>query len=88
MFGSNNTITTLNIEYDSARLLTVRNNTVESWKSVPLTEDSVKDTTIANQQAVAAALNHFMFKSTKAPKNEIIVSLTGLRSVYRDSTAT
>ena len=83
MFGGNNTITTLNIEYDSARLLAVKGNTIEYWKSVPLTADSIKDTAIANVQAVAAALNHFMFKSTKAPKNEMIVSMTSLRSVYR-----
>jgi len=83
MFGGSKTIVTLNIEYDSARLLAVKGNKIDYWKSVPLTADSVKDTIIDNQQAVAAALNHYMFKSTKASKHEMIVSMTGLRSVYR-----
>jgi len=83
MFGNNSTIVTLNIESDSARLLAVKGGKIEYWKSVPLTADSVKATTIANVQAVAAALTHFMFKSTEIPNNKMIVSMTGLRSVYR-----
>jgi hypothetical protein len=85
MFGSNNTIVTLNIESDSARLLTVKGNTVESWKAVPLTSDSIKDTAIANVSAVAAALDD-LFKAARASKNEVIVSLTGLGSIYRTVT--
>ena len=82
MFGSNNTIITLNIESDSARLLKVKDKAVESWKAVPLTSDSIQDTVIANVQAVAAALTD-LFMVARAAKNEVMVSLTGLRSVYR-----
>ena len=83
MFGGSKTIVTLNIEYDSARLLSVKGGKIDFYKSVPLTADSVRDTSIDNAQAVSAALTHFMFKSAKVTKNNVIASVTGLRSVYR-----
>jgi len=82
MFGNSSPVVTLNIESDSARLLVVRGKKIETFKSVPLTADSMKDTIIANVDEVTTALNN-LFKVARVPKTDVVLGLTGLRSVYR-----
>jgi type IV pilus assembly protein PilM len=76
------TITTLNIEASSIRLLSVMGKQIQRWESIPLPPGLVRDTLIADPIAVASAIDD-LFGSTGASKKDVVVSLTGLRSVFR-----
>ena len=76
------TVTTLNIEASSIRLLSVKGKQVQRWESKPLPPGLVRDTLIADPEAVASVIDD-LFSSTGTSKNGVVVSLTGLRSVSR-----
>jgi len=76
------TITTLNIEGGSARVLSVRGRKVERWGTAPLPSESVRDALIIDPAGVGTVINN-LFKSAKVPKSTVLVSVTGFRSVFR-----
>jgi len=73
---------TLNISATSIRLLWVKGRQVKKWGSMPLAPGLVRDGLILQPKAVGAAIND-LFKSTKAPKQRVIISVTGLSFTYR-----
>src|SRR4030042_5562979 len=73
---------TLNITARSVRLLSVKGKQVEKWGSAPLAPGLVKDGFILQPKAVGAIISG-LFKSTQAPKQRVITSLTGLSFTYR-----
>ncbi|MFC1951226.1 type IV pilus biogenesis protein PilM [Chloroflexota bacterium] len=82
MFGNNSPVVTLNIEPDGARLLQVRGRKVESWRSVSFTADKMNDITTVDADALAEVLKD-LFRSVKPAKTEVLLGITGIRSVYR-----
>ncbi len=85
MFGSSSPVLTLNIEPDGARLLQLRGHRVEFWRSVSFTADKISDITNVDTDALAEVLRD-LFKSVKSAKKEVILGITGIRSVYRITT--
>ena len=73
---------TLNITARSVRLLSVKGKQVEKWGSAPLAPGLIKDGFILQPKAVGATISA-LFKSTQAPKQRVITSLTGLSFTYR-----
>jgi len=73
---------TLNIGATSIRLLFVKGRQVKKWGSMPLAPGLVRDGLILQPKAVGATIDA-LFKSTKAPKEWVITSLTGLSFTYR-----
>lgn len=72
----------LNISTNSIRLLCIKGRQVKKWETMPLAAGLVRDGLILQPQAVGAAINA-LFKSTKAPKKQVITSVTGLSFTYR-----
>jgi type IV pilus assembly protein PilM len=73
---------TLNIETDSVRFLTTRGREVEDWGSMPLAPGLVKDGLILEPATVSSIIDE-LFRSKKLPRNKIIASLSGWRSIFR-----
>lgn len=73
---------TLNISATGIRLLGVKGRQVEKWESVPLAPGLVRDGLILDPEAVGAVIDA-LFKSAKAPRDQVILSLTGLSFTYR-----
>lgn len=78
-------ITTLNIEASSARLLSVSGRRVKKWGEVPLPAGSVRDALILDPVGVGSAIDD-LFKSTGMSRSGVLVSLTGFGSVFRIAT--
>ncbi len=78
-------ITTLNIETSSARLLSVSGRRVKKWGEVPLPPGSVRDALILDPVGVGSAIDA-LFKSTGMSRSGVLVSLTGFGSVFRIAT--
>jgi len=82
MFGSSSPVVTLNIEPDGARLLQVRGRKIESWRSVSFTAEKMHDITTVDADALAEVLKD-LIKSVNPAKTEVLLGITGIRSVYR-----
>lgn len=76
------TITSLNIEADSARLLTVKGSTVIKASEVPIPEGFIKNTVIVNPQGVADIISG-LFKQDKISRQDLYVAMNNFRSVFR-----
>ena len=78
----NNNVVTLSIESNEIRYLVVKGKYIYSWGSVPLPPGLVKQNIIADSAELSSIINS-LFIEKKLPKNGIIASMTGLRSVLR-----
>lgn len=78
-------ITTLNIEASSARVLNIRGRRVRRWGDIPLAHGAVRDDLVVDPAGVGSAINS-LFRSSKMSKSGVLVSLTGFRSVTRTVT--
>ncbi|UCD08326.1 MAG: pilus assembly protein PilM [Dehalococcoidales bacterium] len=76
------TITSLNIEADSARLLTIKGTTVKKTCKIDIPEGFIKNTVIDNPQGVADTISD-LFKQAKVSRQDLIVAMTNFRSVSR-----
>ncbi|MBN2076782.1 MAG: pilus assembly protein PilM [Dehalococcoidales bacterium] len=76
------TITSLNIEADSARLLTVKGSTVIKASEVPIPKGFIKNTVIVNPQGVADIISG-LFKQDKISRQDLYVAMNNFRSVSR-----
>ncbi len=76
------TVTSLNIEADSARLLTVKGTTVTKACQIPIPEGFIKNTIIDNPQGVADIISD-LFKQAKVSRQDLIVAMNNFRSVSR-----
>jgi Tfp pilus assembly PilM family ATPase len=76
------TITSLNIEADSARLLTVKGSTIIRASEVPIPEGFIKNTVIVNPQGVADIISG-LFKQDKISRQDLYVAMNNFRSVFR-----
>lgn len=72
----------LNISNTSIKLLSLQGRKVKKWGSLDLEEGLVRDGLILNPQAVGKAIIS-LFKSTRIPKENVIISLAGLPFTYR-----
>jgi len=72
----------LNISNGNIQVLSLKGRQVEKWGNLALTDGLVKDGLILQPQAVAEAIDS-LFKSTKIPRENVIVSLAGLSFTYR-----
>jgi type IV pilus assembly protein PilM len=75
-------ITTLNVEASSVRVLSIRGRRVRRWGNVPLPPGLIRDTLVVDPVGVGAAIDE-LFRSAKVSKSGVLVSLTGFRSVSR-----
>ncbi len=76
-------VTTLNIETSSARVLSVKGGRVRKWGDVPLAHGALKDTLVIDPAGVGSAIDE-LFRSSRISKSGVLlVSLTGFRSVTR-----
>lgn len=75
-------ITTLNIEASSARVLNIRGRRVRRWGEVPLAHGAVRDAIVVDPAGVGSAIDG-LFRSSRISKSGVLVSLTGFRSVTR-----
>jgi len=73
---------TLNISATSIKLLSVKRGKVNTWGKAPLAPRLVRDGLILQPKAVGAAIDA-LFESTKVPKEQVVISLTGLTFTYR-----
>jgi len=73
---------TLNIATTSIRLLSVSGRRVKEWGSTPLEAGLIRDGLILQPKAVGAAIDS-LFKSTKVPKEQVIISVSGLPFTHR-----
>jgi hypothetical protein len=64
------------------RVMSVRRNQVEQWKTVPLREGLIKDGIIIDTQDLSLVLQD-LFTSQKLPRKRVICSITGLPFSYR-----
>jgi hypothetical protein len=76
------TINSLNIEADSARLLTVKGSTVVKASEVPIPKGYIKNTVIDNPQGVADIISD-LFKQDKVSRQDLYVAMNNFRSVSR-----
>jgi type IV pilus assembly protein PilM len=74
--------TTLNIGSSSIKVLAVKGRQVKKWGSQPLGEGWVRDGLILQPEAVGQAIDS-LFKTTKIPKESVIISLSGLSFTSR-----
>jgi hypothetical protein len=74
--------TTLSINNSSIRILTVKGKKVHRWGSTELAEGLIRDGLIAQPEAVGEIISS-LFKSTKAPREKAVVSISGLSFTYR-----
>ncbi|MEW6034290.1 MAG: pilus assembly protein PilM [Chloroflexota bacterium] len=75
-------ITTLNIEASSVRVLSIQGRKIKRWGSVSLPSGLIKDTLVLNPAGVASAIAD-LFRSVRVSKSGVVVSLTGFRSISR-----
>lgn len=73
---------TLNINNRDIKILATKGRQVKKWGSLPLASGLVRDGLILQPQAVGEAIAS-LFKSTRIPKEKVIVSLGGLAFTYR-----
>jgi Tfp pilus assembly protein PilN len=73
---------TLNINNRSIKILAIKGRQVKKWGNLPLANGLVRDGLILQPQAVGEAIAS-LFKSTRIPKEKVIVSLSGLAFTYR-----
>jgi type IV pilus assembly protein PilM len=73
---------TLNIEDDEIRFLITRGKRIKRWGSAPLPPDAVREGLILDPQIVSAAIND-LIASGRLKKGQVIVSLSGIKSVQR-----
>lgn len=76
------TITSLNIEADSARLLAVKGSNVIQACEAPVPRGFIKNTVIVNPQGVADIISD-LFKQAKLSRQDIFVAMNNFRSVSR-----
>jgi Tfp pilus assembly protein PilN len=73
---------TIHISSTSVRLMTVKGNTVHRWTVSPLEPGLVRDGKIIDVKRVADVIDN-LFRSVSAPKNNVIVTVSGLPYTYR-----
>lgn len=76
------TITSLNIEADSVRLLTIKGSTVIKACEAPIPEKFIKNTIIDNPQGVADIISD-LFKQAGTSRQDLLVAMNNFRSVSR-----
>lgn len=76
------TITSLNIEADSVRLLTIKGSTVTQAYEAPVPEKFIKNTIIDNPQGIANIISD-LFKQAKVSRQDLLVAMNNFRSVSR-----
>ena len=76
------TITSLNIEANSARLLTVKGSSIIIANETPIPVGYIRNTIIENPQGVADIISD-LFKQTKTSRQDLLVAMTNFRSVSR-----
>ena len=76
------TITSLNIEANSARILTIKGTTVIKASEVSIPEGFIKNTVIDNPQGVADIISD-LFKQDKVSRQDLYVAMNNFRSVSR-----
>ena len=74
--------TTLNISNSSIRVLSVKGKRVYKWGNATLTAGLVRDGLITQPDIVGKTIRD-LFKSTKVPREKVIVSISGLAFTYR-----
>jgi len=72
----------LNISNSSIQVLSVKGRQVKKWGNLALAEGLVRDGLILQPEAVGEAIDA-LFKSTKIPRENVIISLAGLSFTYR-----
>jgi len=73
---------TLNIESSDIRFLVMRGRRILSWGTIPLALGLIKGGFIHDSLRVSSAVNA-LFLEKKLPRNGVIASLSGIRSVLR-----
>ncbi len=73
---------TLNISNSSIRILAIKGRQVKKWESTDLMAGLVRDGLIMQPEAVGEVIDA-LFKSTRIPKEKVIISLSGLSFTYR-----
>jgi len=76
------TITSLNIESDSARLLTVKGSTIIKASETPIPVGFIRNSVIHNPQGVADIISNLL-KQTKVSRQDLLVAMPSFRSVSR-----
>ena len=76
------TINSLNIEADSARLLSVKGHTVTKACEISIPEGYIRNTVIDNPQGVADIISD-LFKQSKVSRQDLYVAMNNFRSVAR-----
>ncbi|HEY95143.1 MAG TPA: pilus assembly protein PilM [Dehalococcoidia bacterium] len=76
------TITSLNIEADSVKLLSVKGSTVIKACEAPITRGYIKNTVIDNPQGVADIISD-LCKQAKVSRQDLLVAMNNFRSVSR-----
>ena len=76
------TITSLNIEADSVRILTIKGSTVINANEASIPEGFIKNTVIDNPQGVADIISD-LFKRNKISRQDLYVAMNNFRSVSR-----
>jgi len=74
--------TTLSISNNSVRVLSVKGKRINKWGNATLTAGLVRDGLITQPDIVGKAIRD-LFKSTKIPRENVIVSISGLAFTYR-----
>ncbi|MCK4862945.1 MAG: pilus assembly protein PilM [Dehalococcoidales bacterium] len=72
----------LNISNSNIQVLSLKGRQVKKWGNLVLNDGLVRDGLILQPQAVGEAIDS-LFKSTKIPRENVIVSLAGLSFTYR-----
>jgi len=72
----------LNISNSSIQLLSLKGRQVKRWGSAALAEGLVRDGLVLQPQAVGEAIDS-LFKSSKIPRENVVVTLAGLSFTYR-----
>ncbi|MCK4274719.1 MAG: hypothetical protein KAW90_07475, partial [Dehalococcoidales bacterium] len=72
----------LNISNSSIQVLSLKGRQVKRWGSTELAGGLVRDGLVLQPQAVGEAIDA-LFKSTKIPRENVIISLAGLSFTYR-----
>lgn len=72
----------LNISNSGIQVLSLKGRQVKKWGNLALAEGLVRDSLILQPQVVGEAIDA-LFKSTRIPRENVIVSLAGLSFTYR-----